>query len=257
LHGRAYLKARLAADDRLDVKQLPYREDLCKHLESERANGRSIYLATAADGRIAHRVAEHLGLFDGVLASEGGENLKSVRKLDAIRKVAKGGFGYAGNSRDDLVIWAAAESAILVNTPRAVADQVRLGGKLERIFPSTGGTLGELVRVVRLHHWLKNVLVFVPLLTSFRITEIGAVLQSIIAFLAFSLCSSGTYVMNDLLDVQSDRSHPRKRFRPFASGRLPIPVGISVSRWSRCAWDYLSPLWDHPHCWRLLVPTSL
>jgi 4-hydroxybenzoate polyprenyltransferase len=233
VRGRAYLKARLA-DDRLDVTQLPYRKELREHLEGERARGRPIYLATAADGRIASRVAEHLGLFEGVLASDGKRNLKSVRKLDAIRKIAKAGFAYAGNSRADLVIWTEAESAILVNTPRAVAQQVQRSGKVEKIISSQGGILRELVHVLRVHQWLKNMLVFVPLLTSFQITQTSGICKSIMAFVAFSLCASATYVMNDLLDIQSDRAHPRKRFRPLASGRLSIPVGIAVAAAALC-----------------------
>jgi 4-hydroxybenzoate polyprenyltransferase/phosphoserine phosphatase len=233
VRGRAYLKARLA-DDRLDVTQLPYRKELCEHLASERAKGRPIYLATAADDRLASKVAEHLGLFDGVLASDGEKNLKSVRKLDAIRKIAKAGFAYAGNSRDDLVIWTKAESAILVNAPRAVARQLQCSGKVEQVFSLPGGRWRDLVRVVRVHQWLKNLLVFVPLLTSFRITQTSGICASILAFVAFSLCASATYVTNDLLDIQSDRAHPRKRFRPLASGRLPIPVGIAVAATTLC-----------------------
>src|SRR5262245_20247512 len=66
--GRAYLKARLAADYCMDVSRLSYRKDLCEYLESERKKGRSIFLATAADSKIAERVSEHLGFFDGTLA---------------------------------------------------------------------------------------------------------------------------------------------------------------------------------------------
>ena len=138
LRGRAYLKARLAEDNLLDVTRLPYRKDLCEYLVRERANGREIYLATAADERIAQGVAEHLGLFDGVIASDGCTNMKGARKLDAIRKIAGTRFAYAGNSRDDLVIWSAAQSAILVNAPQAVAAQVQRDGKDEGDLPTQG-----------------------------------------------------------------------------------------------------------------------
>jgi 4-hydroxybenzoate polyprenyltransferase len=227
--GKAYLKERLAADDFLDVAQLPYRKDLCEHLQNERAKGRFIYLATAADKRIARRVAQHLGLFDGVIASDGTNNMMGTRKLDAIREVAKDDFAYAGNSRRDLVIWSAAESAILVNTARSVTEAVQRTGKVQHIFPPAGNLFVEIVRVARLHQWLKNMLVFVPLLTSFRFTEVAAVYHAMLAFFAFSFCASATYAINDLFDVQSDRSHPRKRFRPIASGRLSIPVGLGLA----------------------------
>jgi phosphoserine phosphatase len=126
-HPRTSLfKARLsAAADRLDVARLPYNEALCRYLRREKAKGRTIYLATAADRQLACRVPDHLGLFDGVIASDASENLKGVRKLEAIRKIAGSEFVYAGNSRDDLVIWKEAASAILVSAPRAVIEQAR------------------------------------------------------------------------------------------------------------------------------------
>jgi 4-hydroxybenzoate polyprenyltransferase len=229
LRGRAYLKARLAAAaDRLDVGRLPYNEEFCQHLRAERVNGRAIYLATAADRQLAIRVADHLGLFDGVLASDGNRNLKGVRKLEAIREIAGDKFAYAGNARTDLVIWNAAESAILVSAPRAVVKRARVSANVEKVFPRPAPILPEMMRVIRPYQWLKNVLVFVPLLTSFRITDLGSIAASIMAFITFSLCASSSYVANDLFDIHSDRHHPRKRFRPFASGRLPIPVGLTM-----------------------------
>jgi 4-hydroxybenzoate polyprenyltransferase len=229
LRGRAHFKACLsAAADGLDVARLPYNEDLCRYLRREKATGRAIYLATAADGQLACRVADHLGLFDGVIASNASENLKGVRKLEAIQKIAGSEFVYAGNSRDDLVIWKEAASAIVVSAPRAVMEQAQRSAKVEKIFPRPAPILREMLEVMRPYQWLKNVLVFVPLLVSFRITDIGSVSSAIMAFIAFSLCASATYVMNDLLDVHSDRHHPRKRFRPFASGQLPILVGLGL-----------------------------
>jgi 4-hydroxybenzoate polyprenyltransferase len=229
VRGRAYLKERLAAAaDRLDVGLLPYNQEFCQHLRAERVKGRALYLATAADRQLAFRVADHLRLFDGVLASDGTRNLKGVRKLEAIREVAGEKFAYAGNARADLVIWNEAESAILVGAPSAVVARARASANVEQVFPRPTQVFQEMMRVTRPYQWLKNVLVFVPLLTSFRITNFWAAAASIMAFTAFSLCASSSYVVNDLLDIDSDRHHPRKRFRPFASGQLPISVGFTM-----------------------------
>jgi 4-hydroxybenzoate polyprenyltransferase/phosphoserine phosphatase len=227
--GRSYLKARLADDDSLDVSLLPYREDFCAYLRAERADQRLLYLATAADSRIAHRIAAHLGFFEGVLASDSNVNLKGIRKLAAIMQIADSGFTYAGDSSADLPIWAAAESAILVNAPSYVLKRLSAEGKVERIFASERCTLQDIIGALRAHQWLKNLLVFVPLLTSFRFSQIVPLLHSVGAFLAFSSCASATYVLNDLFDLASDRAHHNKRNRPFAAGRLSIPTGLQLA----------------------------
>ena len=227
--GRAYVKARLAEDDRLEVGRLPYRGDLCDQLRRVHAEGRRVYLATAADQRIAHRIARHLGFFDAVLASDGQRNLRAREKLAAIRDVAARDFDYAGNARDDLVIWRAARSAIVVGARSGLVRRVARLGRPAQIMPATASPWREIVRALRVHQWLKNLLVFVPLLTSFRFTDPGVLTHSLVAFFAFCFCASSIYIVNDLLDLEADRAHPRKRFRPFAGGTLSIPVGLLVA----------------------------
>lgn len=227
--GKARLKERLADDERLDVSRLPYREDVLHYLRAERAAGRRIYLATGADRRVADRVALHLDLFDGVIASEGEVNLTGPRKLAAIQALAPEGFVYAANSREDLIIWKNAAGAVLVNAPPSVAREAQRERVAERVFTPGPVRASEWLYALRVHQWMKNLLVFVALLTSFRLTDLSAVGEAVVAFIAFSLCASAVYVLNDLLDLEADRAHPRKRYRPFASGRLSIPQGVSLA----------------------------
>lgn len=227
--GRAHFKARLAECNRLDIARLPYRPEVCDYLRAAHAAGQPLYLATAADRRIARRVAAHLGLFTGVLASDGATNLKSARKLDAIRALAPDGFAYLGNSRADLPLWRAAASAIVVAAPPAVLRAARAGGRIERVLAPPRAPWREACRALRPHQWAKNLLVFVPLLTSFRFGEAAAAAHAALAFVAFSLCASAVYVLNDLLDIDADRAHPRKRGRPFAAGTLSIPAGLGAA----------------------------
>jgi 4-hydroxybenzoate polyprenyltransferase/phosphoserine phosphatase len=224
--GRAALKQQLAQRGCLEVEHLPYREDLLRYLREQREAGRRLYLATGADRSIAERVARHLGLFDGVLASDGVTNLTGERKLRAIRATASHGFAYAGDSRADLAVWAEADAAVLVGTRDAVRQRAAQLTAIEREFPSTAIRPADWLRALRVHQWLKNLLVFVALLTSFRLTDPAAVAEALVAFFAFSLTASAVYVVNDLLDLDADRAHPRKRFRPFAAGRLPIVHGL-------------------------------
>jgi 4-hydroxybenzoate polyprenyltransferase len=88
--------------------------------------------------------------------------------------------------------------------------------------------VGATVRALRLHHWAKNALVLVPLAAAHRVAEPGLLARVAVAFLAFGLVASSVYVLNDLLDVEADRRHPRKRHRPFASGALPGWYGAAI-----------------------------
>lgn len=226
LQGRASFKDRIATSSDFSVEDLPFREQLLEYLRAEKARGRRLLLATAAHGSIAHAVALKLNLFDEVIASDATHNLKGATKLKAIRESTGADFVYAGDSRADLPIWKDAKAAVLVNTSRSVASQVTKQVAVEKVFPKPQQTLKTWMRALRVHQWMKNLLLFVPLLTAFSFVDIRPLALSMLAFLAFSLIASGTYIVNDLLDVENDRTHVRKRLRPFASGRLSIVKGV-------------------------------
>ena len=229
LSGRAVFKSNIVLRAGFSVENLPYRQPLVDYLRSEKEKGRRIILATAAHRSIAESVAEHLGLFDSVLASDEVRNLKGRVKLEAIRETVGERFVYAGDSAADLPIWKAAEAAILVGTSPRVSKAARRITPIEREFPriNPGGIVW--LRALRIHQWLKNLLLFVPLLTAFSFFDGSKVTTMIVAFFAFSLAASATYVVNDLWDIENDRSHPRKRNRPFASASITIPNGITVA----------------------------
>ena len=225
--GRAEFKRAVVDAAELPASALPYRDDLLTHLHAEHQQGRRIVLATAADERIAKAVAAHLGVFDEVLATSGGQNLKGQTKLDAIRQRIGDDFVYAGDSKADLPVWRAARGAILVGAGRrhaeALQGQVPVVGQFGA---APSGAAQAWAKAVRLHQWLKNLLVFVPLLTGDVGLHAGPVLAMLGAFLAFSLLASATYLVNDLLDLPSDRQHPRKRMRPLAAGRIAIQSAL-------------------------------
>jgi 4-hydroxybenzoate polyprenyltransferase/phosphoserine phosphatase len=228
--GRAAFKQAVCDAVALPADTLPYRDDLLAHLRSERERGRRIVLATAADHRVAEAVAAHLGVFDEVLATRGGLNLKGAAKLAAIRERYGADFIYAGDSRADLAVWQGAQGAILVG--RGCDLRQLLGGRvpvLGEFGTASSSGVGDWLRALRLHQWLKNVLLFVPLLTG----DVGLGLESLglvmAAFLSFSLLASATYLVNDLLDLPSDRKHPSKRLRPMASGRIGIMSALGMA----------------------------
>ncbi|MFY9514097.1 MAG: UbiA family prenyltransferase [Rubrivivax sp.] len=232
LRGRSALKAEVAARASLDVRHLPLRAELLTYLAQQKALGRRIVLATAADRSIADAVAARVGLFDAVLASDGAINLKGQAKLAEIRARVGEKFAYAGDSSADLPVWRAAGAALLVDVAPAVARQVRQAVPVEREFPGAPGSWRLWLKAARVHQWLKNMLIFVPLLTSFSFSQVDKIGLALTAFLAFSLLASATYLANDIWDLDTDRAHPRKVNRPFASGAIPIqrglPVGLSL-----------------------------
>jgi len=229
MRGRAFFKATIAERCEFSAEWLPLREDLLEYLRAQKSLGRKLVLATAADRRIADAVAERVGLFDQVLASEGGVNLKGGHKLAAIESQIGAEFTYAGDSAADLPIWKAARSAIVVGATATVAREAQAATAIELQIDHTPATARLWVRQLRVHQWAKNILLFVPLLTSFGFGDATRVVHAALAFLAFSLAASATYVFNDLWDLDSDRAHPRKKNRPLASCTIRIGAAVAIA----------------------------
>lgn len=228
LRGRAHFKARVASEARFDPAALPYNTELVAFLREEREGGRTIALATASHVTTATRIADHLGLFAAVHASDASFNCKGAAKGEMLAQAyGERGFVYAGDASVDLAVWERAHSAVLVNVSPAVRDA--LGDTpVEREFQHTGSPARALWRLLRPHQWVKNTLVAVPLLTAHRYADSSAVVATLLAFVAMCLTASAIYVVNDLLDLPADRVHPAKRMRPLASGALPIWLAAIV-----------------------------
>jgi 4-hydroxybenzoate polyprenyltransferase/phosphoserine phosphatase len=225
--GKSQLKGRLAAATQIDVSALPYNEDLLAWLRDQKAQGRTIVLATGSHRLLADRVADHLGLFDEVHATEGGTNLKSEAKRDAlVGRYGEQGFEYVGDAWADMSIWRAASHAHVVSNSSRLIGRNRDNGNLGLTMASGRSSLwAALIVAMRPHQWMKNLLVFVPLLAAHRYDSMPSVLQSLVAFLAFGLAASSAYLLNDLVDVGDDRHHERKRHRPFAAGQVALMHG--------------------------------
>jgi 4-hydroxybenzoate polyprenyltransferase len=230
LRGKAAFKAEVGARVSLDVRHLPYNRSVIEYLEIERGEGRKVYLATGADQQLARRIADHLALFDGVLASDGKTNLTAHNKLDGLRKTfGDEGYDYIGNAGPDLPLLQHAGAAMIANPAPALRARLRSRHiAVEREFQDRTAPGKAVLKAIRLHQWAKNVLIFVPMLLA-HVLRAGVFADAAIAFVSFSLCASSTYIANDLLDIESDRRHPTKRTRPFASGDLSVKTGALVS----------------------------
>ena len=228
LQGKASLKRHLAETIQLDVAHLPYNRELLQYLEQQRATGRPTYLATAADADTAHRIADHLGLFTGVLASDGQTNLAGKNKLAAFQSRFGDNFSYIGNAIPDLPLLQHCQEPMVANPTPALRAALRKARVTPvRAFDERVSPFKAWLKAIRLHQWAKNVLIFVPLLLAHAWAP-GIVAAAVVAFVSFGLCASATYIINDLLDLEADREHPRKRRRPFASGDLSALSGMVV-----------------------------
>lgn len=229
--GLARLKQELALRRVPDPAGWPYVPALLDWLTEQRRLGRRIVLATASDQRVARSVCDHLGLFDGVLASDGVTNRRAAAKLQAIRQeVGQEPFAYAGNSRDDLVLWNEAAEIVVVNAPAAVRHVLEQRGQKPVLAIHDRRPGGPaLWRALRPYQWSKNLLLAVPLVLAHRLAEGPALLSAGLALLAFCLAASAVYLLNDTLDVFADRQHPTKRDRPLARGDLGVGRALRVA----------------------------
>jgi len=227
--GRAALKAHLAQQARVDPASLPYDPDVIAYIEAWRARGGRTALVTASDAAVAQAVAGHLGLFDEVHGSDGARNLKGAEKARYLAETfGTSRYAYAGDSKADLHVWQGAARAITVNAPVALRRRAEAAQPDHEHLGQARRGLSAHLRAMRPHQWLKNVLVFLPMLAGHDLT-LQAFFASLLAFIAFSLTASSVYVLNDLLDLAADRAHPRKRERPFASGAVPIAHGTLMA----------------------------
>jgi len=228
LKGKAYLKMRLAAEVDIAVDLLPYNDALLEYLQQQRDAGRDVFLATASNKKYASQVAAHHKFFSGYIASDEKRNLSGSRKFEVIaQQVGEGGFSYVGNSRKDIPIWRHAREVLLVEGEPGLQKEL----KRAKIAPAkvfTKPTKPSLyLRALRPHQWAKNALIFLP---AFAAHDFSAhtLTVSLAAFIAFSLCASSVYLLNDLLDLEVDRLHPRKKSRPFASGLVDMRYGLAM-----------------------------
>ncbi|MDB5371749.1 MAG: UbiA family prenyltransferase [Belnapia sp.] len=224
--GKAALKARIAAIARLDVASLPLNPEVLEFIQAERARGRPIYLASAADRRFVDELVEKLGLFDGSFASDGGINLAGDAKAAAlVAAFGEGGFDYIGNDAVDLAIWEKAHGVLLADAPANLQRKVLARWPTARVLSRRQAGPRSYLKAIRLHQWAKNLLLLVPAIGAHH-WGLADLRTCVMAFISFSLCASAVYVTNDLIDLPRDRAHPTKRRRPFAAGTIPLVHGL-------------------------------
>jgi len=230
LKGKAYCKAMVAAVVDLNVQQLPFQNEFLEFLEGEKAKGRRLVLATAADEKYALQIAEHITVFDDVLASSENYNMAGTNKAKKLIELfGEKGFDYAGNAKVDVKVWKHVQNAIVVNPFRGVLKRAKSFATITQVFDDRPSSyIKTLLQQLRVHQWVKNVLIIVPWLLGREFLDFTSLTSLIIAFFAFSICASAVYVLNDLVDIENDREHSKKRFRPLAAGNFPVTQAFAL-----------------------------
>jgi 4-hydroxybenzoate polyprenyltransferase len=230
LGSRAVMKRRLSALGGLDVASLPIREDLVAWLAEQKSEGRALHLVSAADQAVVDQVAARVGLFDSAVGSRDGINLKGSRKAGRLKEMFPQGFVYVGDSPADAPVWKAAAGAVVAGGSKAAARAAeRSGHPVEATFGDPTVRLKDWRKALRMHQWAKNILLFVAMFMGHAYLEPQAWISCALGFLALGAVASGTYLLNDLIDLSADRRHPTKKLRMLASGRLKIAHGLLLA----------------------------
>jgi 4-hydroxybenzoate polyprenyltransferase/phosphoserine phosphatase len=231
IRGQAYLWNRLSQLVTINVALLPYRNEVLEYLQREKHEGRELILVSGASQSLVERVASHLNLFDHSLGSDALTHLVAKKKLSVIlERYGKKSFDYIGDSHADLEVWQESRRAIIVSRDKYLVNELqKRADNLEHIEPAGGIWFKALLKAMRIHQWAKNLLVFAAIFLSHQFDEFTLVFDAMRGFAAFSLCGSAVYITNDLVDLEADRLHPKKRTRPFASGELSPVIGVLAS----------------------------
>ncbi len=225
LKSKATLKNNLSKRVHINASLLPYNQELLQFLHKNK-NEYDLIMATATNGIIAKNIAKHLGIFSDVLASDEETNLKGNQKLEVLdQSYGKGNYIYCGDSSADLPIFSSSMNFVLVNPSRSTkAKALKLKNAI-LVIENKKSFFKSILKQIRVYQWIKNILLFLPPLLA-HVTDIDIYQQAILAFVSFSFTASSIYILNDLLDLESDRAHKRKRFRPIAAGNISIPIAV-------------------------------
>lgn len=230
LRGRAFFKRQVARHYVPNPSCLPYHAEVLDFIKQQRAVGKKVVLATAADQAIAESVAEYTKLFDHVLASDGVTNNSGSAKLAAIKQYAgERAFGYVGNSAVDISIWREAGQVMVAARGDEVISVMRRAGLVpDQIFSVPTVSWQSAAKLLRPHQWSKNLLLFVSLALAHMLDNLPFLFSVLKGFVAFSLCASCAYIINDVCDIEADRQHPKKRGRGLASGLICLRHAVMI-----------------------------
>ena len=226
LKGKAHLKSQIAQRIDIAANTLPYNKEVIEYIK---LNSRKAILVTGSNWRLAAEVAEYLGIFHDVIASDEHINLTKATKRDhLIDRFGQNGFDYIGNDKDDWAVWTAARNVLIVSKDNKYLKETKKIFTPAKVFKLPSITFRDFIKAIRVHQWVKNFLIFIPFLLEHQLNNFANLQVLVLGFFCLSLLASCTYIINDLLDLESDRQNETKKLRAFASGKLSIKQGLAI-----------------------------
>lgn len=231
IRGRAQFKKDAGLHYVFNSRTLPFRQEVLGLIHERSAIGDEIVLATAATEGIAKQIADHLGVFSQVISSSDNVNLSGGTKASLlIERYGIGGFDYVGNSVKDEQVWNASRKKYLAgNSPRARRVFNRFPDGTKLVERGEMKSAAKWLRAMRVHQWVKNLLLFAPAIAAHEVLSPAIVWDLTVAFVSISIMASAVYLINDIVDIEADRVHPTKKFRPIPSGDVSIGAAASVA----------------------------
>ena len=234
LKGKAYLKDKFSDLVSINPEILPYNNNVLEYIRKEKENGSKIILATASNIKLAKSISDYLGIFDDVIASSKEENLKGKNKLNKIKLYIKNNninkeFSYIGDSEADVKIFNETNIPIVVGNKNVFNKIKSKNDKTTFVDGENDFSLKKFFKMIRTYQWVKNFLIFLPLILAHKFLDVNLLLKALVAFFSFSFLASSVYIINDIMDVESDRIHPSKKNRPIASGAVKISSALKVA----------------------------
>ncbi len=234
LKGKAYLKDKFSDLVSINPEILPYNNNVLEYIRKEKENGSKIILATASNIKLAKSISDYLGIFDDVIASSKEENLKGKNKLNKIKLYIKNNninkeFSYLGDSEADVKIFNETNIPIVVGNKNVFNKIKSKNDKTTFVDGENDFSLKKFFKMIRTYQWVKNFLIFLPLILAHKFLDVNLLLKALVAFFSFSFLASSVYIINDIMDVESDRIHPSKKNRPIASGAVKISSALKVA----------------------------
>lgn len=228
--GKAYFKEQIAIRAQLNVDLLPFNKEFVQWLQEEKTKGRYLILCTAANKKIAEIVSKKINLFDEIISSDDKTNIAGDAKAALLnQRFGSKRYDYAGNSKVDLRVWKHANTGVVVTNSQILINKAKVLTQISKVFQVKKNSLLDYAKFIRLHQWLKNLLLFVPIIAAHELSNTHKWTLLIAAFFSFSLCASFVYILNDLFDVENDRNHPKKCERLLANGQISIPRATLIA----------------------------
>ena len=229
LKGKSFAKKYLFENSNIDINDFKINQDIIDFIKKNKKKYIKVILISGSRHEIVRKFYDHTDIFDEYHGSDDNINLVGANKINFINSnYNKITFDYIGDSKKDIPIWKHCGHALIVSSDSLLSKLRDTNIPVEIISQNYEPTLNDFFYLLRVHHWIKNILLFIPMLLAHEITQLNIIIL-LLAFFSYSLIASSIYILNDLVDKKFDSIHTTKKHRPIASGKIQIINALSYT----------------------------